>query len=141
MGVVTSKCCSDSKEQNANREHINPLTKSKSNNCTETAGSRSPPAKYPTVKKLLNSPSTKQFDLKSCSSEPSVQEQEEYGQNRMLSFADFVVLGELGSGNFGSVFLVQLKNQARCGNPTKYALKKINKQVFENKKLEESTKL
>ena len=54
----------------------------------------------------------------------------------MLTFTDFIIIGELGSGNFGSVFLVQLKNEAKRGNPTKYALKKINKQVFENKKLE-----
>lgn len=59
MGVVTSGCCSESKENSANRSHINPLAKSKSSNSNENVTSKPSPQKYPTSKKLLISPSTK----------------------------------------------------------------------------------
>ena len=52
-----------------------------------------------------------------------------------------MVKGQIGSGNFGSVYLVVLKSEETNGNPTRYALKKISKEGFINKKVEESTKL
>lgn len=58
-----------------------------------------------------------------------------------MMFEDFIVLGQLGSGSFGSVYLVQLKSDVNKELRQSYAMKRIDKANLNDKKIEENTKL